>query len=131
MFKIGTNLKKMRELKSLSRQYVADNVGLSLKTYSSIENDIVSPDVKTLEKLAETFNVSLVKFFDFDDKIILNNYGKHVDQFYVNQYGMDKAEKELYEKNIASLKEENDYLKEQNKQLLSIIAKPSSKAKTS
>jgi transcriptional regulator with XRE-family HTH domain len=126
MFKIGTNLKKMRELKSLSRQYVADNVGLSLKTYSSIENDIVSPDVKTLEKLAETFNVSLVKFFDFDDKIILNNYGKHVDNLYnyVNQSGMDKAEKELYEKNIASLKEENDYLKEQNKPFLSLITKP-------
>ncbi len=129
MIQIGNNIKRIRELKNLTRNYVAENVGLSLKTYSNIENDMSSPDVKTLEKIAESMQVSVFKLFNFDDKVILNNNSKHVENFAntVTHNGSSEKERELYEKNITSLKEENTFLKEQNKLLLSLIPKPNSK----
>lgn len=100
MIKIGNNIKKLRELKNISRQHVADNVGVSLKTYSNIENDITSPDVNLLEKIADTIEVSVYKLFNFNEKVILNNHGKHVVNFgnSFNQYGNFDKERELYEK---------------------------------
>lgn len=102
MIKIGNNIKKLRELKNLSRQHIADNVGLSLKTYSNIENDLTSPDLKTLEAIAEVIEVSFYKLFNFDEKIILNNHGKHVENFggHFNQYGLTDNERHLYERII-------------------------------
>jgi transcriptional regulator with XRE-family HTH domain len=100
MLKIGYNIKKLRELKNISRQYVADNVGLSLKTYANIENDVTSPDIKIVEKIAETIDVSVYKLFNFDEKVILNNNGKHVENFGTNfnQYGLAENERNLFEK---------------------------------
>lgn len=102
MIKIGNNIKKLRELKNLSRQHIADNVGLSLKTYSNIENDLTSPDLKTLEAIADIIEVSFYKLFNFDEKIILNNHGKHVENFgsHFNQYGLTDNERHLYERII-------------------------------
>jgi transcriptional regulator with XRE-family HTH domain len=99
---IGTNIKKLRELKGFSRQHVADTIGVSLKTYGNIENELTSPDVKTLESIAEAIEVSIYKLFNFDEKVILNNHGKHVENFgnSFNQYGMSEEQRELFEKLI-------------------------------
>ncbi len=106
--KIGTNVKKIRELKNISRQFLADNVGISLKTYSNIENNLTSPDIDTLEKIAETVNVSLYKLLNFDEKIVLNNHGKHVENFGNNfhRYGISDQEKDLYNSLLSSKDEQ-------------------------
>ena len=100
MIKIGSKIKKLRELKGVSRQFIADNVGMSLKTYGNIENDLTSPDINTLEKIADTIDVSIYKIFDFDEKITLNNHGKHVENFgnSFQQFGMNDEQKLMYEK---------------------------------
>ena len=100
MIKIGSNIKKLRELKGFSRQYIADNIGMSLKTYGNIENEITSPDINTLEKIASTIEVSIYKIFNFDEKIILNNHGKHVENFgsSFHQYAANGDLKIMYEK---------------------------------
>lgn len=114
MMKIGTNIKKVRELKNISRQFVADNLGISLKTYANIENDITSPDITTLEKIAEVVEVSIYKLFNFDEKIILNNHGKHVENFgnSFNQYGLAEQQRDLFNKLIESKDSQIQQLKE-------------------
>lgn len=114
MLKIGQNIKKLRELKNLSRKYIADNVGVSLKTYSNIENDLTSPDVLTIEKIAEILEISISKIFNFDEKVILNNNGQHVENFSnsINQYGV--KELQLIEKLIS---EKNELIAFLNKQI--------------
>ncbi len=103
MLKIGSNIKKLRELKGISRQYIADNVGMSLKTYGNIENDVTSPDIKTLEKIADAIEVSIYKIFNFDEKVILTNHGKHVENFSNNfhQYNTNNEQKDMFEKLLA------------------------------
>jgi hypothetical protein len=46
--------------------------------------------------------ISVFKLFNFDDKVILNNHGKHVENFAntVTHNGLPEKERELYEKLI-------------------------------
>lgn len=111
MLKIGQNIKKLRELKNVSRQYIADGIGVTLKTYSNIENDLKSPEVETVEKIAQILDISLTKIFNFDEKVILNNNGQHVENFSnnINQYGV--KENELY---VSLVKNKDELIHNQN-----------------
>lgn len=56
---IGSNLKKMRSEKGLSQKELADALNVSPQAVSRWENDEVEPDISTLNKLSEIFNVSV------------------------------------------------------------------------
>lgn len=59
MTKIGQQLKNLRKSQKMTQQSVADKVGITRATLSNYEIDRRTPDLKTLRKLAECFNVSL------------------------------------------------------------------------
>lgn len=56
---IGSNLKKLRSEKGLSQKELADALNVSPQAVSRWENDEVEPDISTLNKLSEIFNVSV------------------------------------------------------------------------
>ncbi|MDI9339793.1 MAG: helix-turn-helix transcriptional regulator [Sediminibacterium sp.] len=116
MVNIGSNIKRIREFKNLSRSFIADNIGVSLKTYSNIENDVSSPDIRTLERIAESMQVSLFRLFNFDDNVILNNNGSHVETFanHITHHGSSEKERALYE---LLLKEKDERIRMLEQQL--------------
>ena len=54
---IGKNLRKIRESKKLTQQYVADYVGVERKTYINWETGESDVKSKFIPMLAELFNV--------------------------------------------------------------------------
>jgi len=59
MDKFCNNLKYLRKSKSITQQELADVLGISRQGYAKYENDLGEPDLTTLIKLADYFNVSV------------------------------------------------------------------------
>jgi transcriptional regulator with XRE-family HTH domain len=54
----GSTIAKLRENAGLSQQNVADNLGMARATYASIESGRRQPDLPTIRKIAEFYQVS-------------------------------------------------------------------------
>ena len=56
---IGNNLKKIRESKNMSQEYVAKALNISRQSISKWENDRVCPDINNLKSLSMLYKVSI------------------------------------------------------------------------
>jgi transcriptional regulator with XRE-family HTH domain len=55
---MGARIKELRELHGLKQQYIADKVGVELRTYQFWQAGKSPPEQENLEKLAELFGVT-------------------------------------------------------------------------
>jgi transcriptional regulator with XRE-family HTH domain len=67
------NIKKIRELKNLTRDHVADELKMSTSGYGKIERGEVDLTVSKLEKIAEVLDVSIEFIFRFDVSLFFEN----------------------------------------------------------
>ena len=56
---VGQNIKKYRKALNLTQEELAQKVGVIQSNVYRWENDVVSPSIETLKKLAVTLNVSV------------------------------------------------------------------------
>ncbi len=63
---IGERIKRLRHLRNLTLQDVANFTGFSKALISQIENNVVTPPISTLAKIAKVLNVKMVYFFEED-----------------------------------------------------------------
>ncbi len=63
---IYKNIKKIRELKNLTREHVADELNMSTSGYGKIERGEVDLTISKLIRIAQVFNVSIDFIFRFD-----------------------------------------------------------------
>lgn len=63
---LGDRIKKLRHMKNLTLQDVANFTGFSKALISQIENNVVTPPISTLAKIAKVLNVKMVYFFEED-----------------------------------------------------------------
>ena len=85
---ISTNLKRLRENNEMSREDVAEKIGVSPYTVINYENGQKTPKVTSLNKYADCFNISLDEIFgrgDFLVKIILA-YRVRIAQLRISDY---------------------------------------------
>jgi len=66
-------LKQLRKERGLTQQKFADLIGVARSTISMYEIDASEPDVETLQRIADFFNVSLDDLTGRDNKIVDNN----------------------------------------------------------
>ena len=66
---LSKNLKEIRKEKGLNQNVVAERSGVIASTYSRIESCVVSPNLSTLEKLAEAMEVPMERFFKQDSSV--------------------------------------------------------------
>lgn len=66
MKSIGTNIKKIRELKNFTQAHVAKKLDMSQSNYARIENGRVKLDAVKLRQIASVLdtNVKTIEFFD-------------------------------------------------------------------
>lgn len=110
--RIGDNIKKFRELKNVTRDQMAADLGLSLSGYSKIERNEIDLTLSRIQKIAEILQVDVSQMLNFDVSQIFNISNNHLVQsiggkadtmhFYADDY------KERY---IKVLEEENQRLK--------------------
>ena len=61
---VGRRLQELRQAQGLSQRVLAEMSGLNFNTLSLIENEKTSPNVSTLQQLAEALNVPVMAFFE-------------------------------------------------------------------
>ncbi len=70
--KIGNSIKKLRELRNYTQEYMAGGLDMSINGYGKIERDEVEITLTKLEKVTELLDVSLDKILHFDSSAVLN-----------------------------------------------------------
>lgn len=72
---IGQLLKEARTSAGFTQEYAAEQIQVSRQTISNWENEKSYPDVISVIKLSDLYNVSLDKLLKGDDKML-----KHIDE---------------------------------------------------
>lgn len=67
MYQIGEKIRKIRELRKLSRKYVACELAISVNTYGKIERDETELTMKRLDEISRILNVKMTTIIDFDE----------------------------------------------------------------
>lgn len=67
------NIRKIRELKNLTREYVADELKMSMSGYGKIERGEVDLTVSKLIEISKILDVSIEFIFKFDVSIFFND----------------------------------------------------------
>ena len=108
---IGFKIKKLRELKNLTQEHMAEKLQMSQSNYSRIENNELDVPFSKLQQIADILEISITDLIEFDAKYFFNNVHAQTINGNIN-HAMSANEKKLYEEQIEMLKNENSYLKE-------------------
>lgn len=115
MHKIGPTIKKIRELRNYTQEYMAESLKMSQTGYGKIERGETDVTVNKIKQIAKILDVNLQDLLEFDGKIVV--IGSVNDQatgirngIVIGKESFDK-ERQLYEEQIELLKAEVAYLK--------------------
>lgn len=117
--RIGRRIRKLRELKNLTQEHLAGELGMSVSGYSRIERDEVKLSSDKLVKISEVLGISLDDLMKFDESFIFQNHGtlqgySFAQTFAHNSVINDIEHMErLYREQIDVLKDEVKFLREQ------------------
>ncbi|MCM0060430.1 MAG: helix-turn-helix transcriptional regulator [Algoriphagus sp.] len=117
MNEVFENIRKFRELKSVTRESLADELGMSLSGYSKLERGEVEITLSKIYKIAEILEVSLEQLLNFDISQVFNvSHNQQVQGLgnkanVINYYGDDYRDKY-----IKVLEQEIDRLKKLTKE---------------
>lgn len=109
---VGEKIKKLRELKNYTQQYMADQLDISQSGYGKIERNETDISISKLEKIAKILDTDIYTVLIFDEKHFFNTRMEKQTNTSVNN------QTELFDKIIHQYKEEIGYLKEVINQLL-------------
>lgn len=70
---INKNIRKIREIKGFSQDYVATKLGVSQNNYSKIERGEIQLKKERLEEIAKVLEVKTEDIERFNDSVIFNN----------------------------------------------------------
>ncbi|MDX3917442.1 MULTISPECIES: helix-turn-helix domain-containing protein [Olivibacter] len=78
--KIGENIKEIREKeKGLHKEDVAKALGITVKAYSNIENNVADVTVSRLYELSEIFGVAPEYILNYQEKATYTNHFNNYD----------------------------------------------------
>lgn len=107
---LGQKIKKLRELKNLTQEHMAQQLGITQSAYSKIENNEVEVAYSKLEQIAKVLELRPEDIITFNEHVVFNvMHNQTGNGMVVHQASL--IEKQLYEDHIKQLKEENAYLK--------------------
>ena len=118
MIKVGNNIKKLRELKNFTQEYMAASLNLSPNAYGKIERDETEMTLTKLDSISKIFEMDWRAILDFDDKHLFNVHngtnGTSGNNFSVHHN----------DKMIEHLQQEIQFLRTQNTLLMNDRQKP-------
>jgi len=110
--RIGHRIRKLREMRNLTQEHLAEQLGISVSGFSRIERDEVKVSGERLIRIAELLEVSVDELLRFGDGLTFNNFGR--DQIYNRKFieggGIEHLDR-LYREQITSLKDEVAHLR--------------------
>ncbi|WP_349352556.1 MULTISPECIES: helix-turn-helix transcriptional regulator [unclassified Flagellimonas] len=123
---IGRKISRIRELRGMKQETLAEELGISQQAVSNIENSEKVDDVK-LEEIAKALGVTTEAIKNFSDESVINYFNNFYDNSFTNSQGtfhpnnctfnpLDKLveayeeNKKLYERLLQAEKEKVAYL---------------------
>lgn len=103
--RIGGKIKKLRELKGLNQESMAQEIGLSTNGYGKIERGESSLSMERLDQIARALEVSTLDILQFDDNIVynINTMNSSAPNGIVNNYSLTEEERRLLVDQIKTL----------------------------
>jgi transcriptional regulator with XRE-family HTH domain len=118
--KIGHKIKKLRELKNLTQEHMANSIGITQGAYSRMELGETEITYSKLEKISEELGMKPEDVIAFNESVVFNVMNNQTGNgLVINNSQLSEAEKNLFEQQIILLKEENTHLKKVIEGLLS------------
>ncbi len=111
---IGLKIKKIRESKNYSQEYVASKLGISQNAYSRIESNQIKIDIERIKILSEILETPIESIVS-DDLNVFNI--KHIERFYNYIENLQEENKEL----IENLNKNNEHFRIENKRLMDLL----------
>lgn len=114
MHSIGNKFKKLRELRNFTQSHMAEQLGISQSSYSTIENGEQDITLSRLEEISKLLGMRVEDVITFDEKMVFNIATQnHSQNGYANSFQQtfnhsDKWE-ELY-REMSALRERVGYL---------------------
>jgi transcriptional regulator with XRE-family HTH domain len=93
------NIKKIRELKNISQDYIASNLNLTTRAYSKIETSETQLTVNRLNEISVILGVDPLEIIGFNERQIFNNC-KQEGNIGINNITVPEKLIEQYEKLI-------------------------------
>ena len=112
VMEIGNKIKKVRELRNYTQEYMAEKLNMSQAGYSKIERDEVDINFDKIEKISEILNITPSALVGFDEKYVFHNYSQTTNSFGINSDSSFAQVKQLYEEQIVLLRDKIKYLEE-------------------
>jgi len=112
---IGQKIKKIRELRNYSQDYMAERLGISQVSYSRIEKGQTKLDLQRMQQIAAVLEVDPVMLLSFDESFVFNNCTQpqgYKDSTVTNHYHtLAETERQTLLSRIQQLEKENDALR--------------------
>lgn len=106
---IGRKISKIRELRGMKQEALAQAIGVSQQTISNIENS-EEVEEEVLLKIAEALEVTAEGIKNFTEEAVFNNINNFHDNAIQNNFNPIEKVVELYERLLVSEKEKFEYL---------------------
>lgn len=103
-------LKNLRELKNLTQEYMAQQLGLTTRAYSKIESGETQLTINRLNEISKILGVDPIEALGFDHQNIFNNCTQE-GNIGVNHINLPDKLIEQYEKRIQQLESEVIFLR--------------------
>ncbi len=107
---IGEKIRKIRDLKGFSQEYMASKLGFSQRAYSKMERNETKLDWKKITDISKVLGVEPIDLISFDDNFIFHNCTQSGKFGIFNNQIPDKLITQ-YEKWIKSLEDEIAFLR--------------------
>lgn len=69
----GTRIKKVRELRNYSQEYMAERLGISQVSYSRIETGQTRLSLNRFQIIARILEIDMLVLLEFDENILFKN----------------------------------------------------------
>jgi transcriptional regulator with XRE-family HTH domain len=118
---LGHKIRKLRELRNLTQDYVATRLGISQSNYARMESSDVSIPDKRLSELSEILQTTPEAIRNFDEAMVFElsqgDFGSARQFAIVNKYQISPELQQLYEDKIKLLEEKIIFLEEKMENL--------------
>jgi len=118
--KLGQNIRKIRELRNFTQQYMAENLQMTQGNYARLENEEIQMTEARLEKIASVLGCDAATIIEFTPEIFFSQKYRTDKQEPVIQLQISPELKRLYEDKIKTLEATIMELKHELRQLKGI-----------
>jgi|SRR5690606_11472469 len=108
---IGDNIKKFRELKNITREQLASELGLSVSGYSKIERGEIDLTVSRVQEIAQILEVDVSQILNFDVTQVFTISNNQLVQGFGSKVENNNHNDDYKEKYIKMLEAEIERLK--------------------